>query len=177
MLRIRAMREGDWEACLALDVSYETETAWQMDDLGSEGEWGGRFREVRLPRTQRIEPALPPEARAEEWAHSDVFWVAAEGRRIRGYLALVLEPGHGQARIVDLAVDADHRRRGVGTTLLQHAAGWCLRKGIAQLILACPLKAQPAMAFARRHHFAFCGYQEAYWPGQEVVLFFRKRLP
>jgi len=29
-MRIRVAREDDWKACLAIDGSYETESAWQM---------------------------------------------------------------------------------------------------------------------------------------------------
>jgi GNAT superfamily N-acetyltransferase len=175
-MRIRVAREDDWKACLIIDGAYETESAWQMEELHGDGEWGALFREVRLPRKQRITPFLTLEARAKCWARSDVFWVAVDGRKVIGYMALSVAAERGEARINDLVVGEAYRRQGVATDLLNYAAEWALRKDVEHMILECPLKAQPAIAFALKHRFVFCGFQDGYWPGQEVGIFFRKRV-
>ncbi|MBN2392856.1 MAG: GNAT family N-acetyltransferase [Anaerolineae bacterium] len=175
-MRIRLAREDDWKACLEIDAAFETESAWQMEGLQSDGEWGAIFREVRLPRRQRIAPFLTPEARAQCWARSDVFWLAVEGRKVIGYLALSVAAERGEARINDLVVVEAYRRQGIAAELLNYATDWALRKGVEHLILECPLKAQPAIGFALKHRFVFCGFQDGYWPEQEVGIFFRKRV-
>ena len=175
-LRIRSARDGDWQACLDVDLSYETESAWQMTELRGEGEWGMRFREVRLPRRQRMMPTLSPEVRLKGWERRDGFWVAVERRKVVGYLTLLLEPEHRQARIADLVVAPEFRRQGIASELLIEVTEWCQRRETDQLILECALKAQPAISFAQHHGFTFCGFQDAYWPGQETALFFRKRI-
>lgn len=175
-MRIRASHEKDFNACLTLDLSYETEFAWQMEALAAEKEWGARFREVRLPRRQRITPTFTPEQRAPAWERCDGFFVAVEQRKITGYIALQLELACQQARIVDLGVGEGYRRQGVATALLQQGVEWCLRHNVPQVVLACPLKAHPAITFALKHHFTFCGYQDDFWPEQTAALFFRKRL-
>ena len=53
-MRIRSARNDDWKECLTLDGSYETSTAWQMEEQRSENEWRVSFREVNLPRTQHV---------------------------------------------------------------------------------------------------------------------------
>jgi len=131
---------------------------------------------VRLPRKQRIISFLTLEARARCWVRSDIFWVAVEGRKVIGYMALSVAAERAEARINDLVVDEAFRRRGVATDLLNHAIEWALRKDVEHLIFECPLKAQPAITFALKHRFVFCGYQDGYWPGQEVGIFFRKRI-
>ncbi|MFP4394129.1 MAG: GNAT family N-acetyltransferase [Anaerolineales bacterium] len=171
---IRSAREGDWEACLALDRSYDTEIAWQMQEVRRSGEWGVSFREVRLPRKQHIENTLAPEARLQTWQRCDAFWIAKEHREVRGYIALALEYAHNQARVADLTVAPAHRRQSIGTQLLYQAMEWSLRHEITQMIIAAPLKAQPALSFAMHHRFAFCGFQDAYWPGQETAIFLRR---
>ena len=175
-MRIRTVRESDLKACLLLDATYETESAWQMEELHTEGEWSVHFREVRLPRKQELGHPLPPDKRSKAWERCDAFWVAVEGRNVIGYLVLTLGPGRGEARITDVVVGNDDRRSGVGTALLEQALEWCVRKSVEHLILECPLKAQPAIGFALKHRFVFCGYQDAYWPGQEVALFFQMRV-
>ena len=130
----------------------------------------------RFQRKQRIVPFLTLEARARCWARSDVFWVAVEGRKVIGYMALSVAAERGEARINDLVVAEAYRRHGVATELLNHAVEWALRKDIEHMVLECALKAQPAISFALKHRFVFCGFQDGYWPGQEVGIFFRKRL-
>jgi len=174
-VRIRSARRDDWEHCLALDTTYETEIAWQMEETWRSGTWSIRFREVRLPRKQKITGLISPEERLLAWERCDGFWVAAERRQIYGYLGVRLEPQNRQARIVDLLVAPSMRRRGIGSELLAQALSWCERKGVEQLILECQMKAQPGIAFAQKHGFSLCGFQDSYWPGQEVGLFFRKR--
>lgn len=175
-MRIRSARTDNLKDCLELDASYETETAWQMEEVCGPGEWGMRFREVRLPRTQRITPSPSPEARLEAWQRRDGFWIAVERGKTLGYVAVVLEVEHRQARVTDLVVVPARRREGIGSELLTHATRWCLRQSVDQLILECRLKAQPCIAFAQKHGFAVCGFQDAYWPEQETGLFLRKRI-
>ncbi len=179
-MHIRSAREGDWEACLALDRSYDTETAWQMHEISRSREWGVSFREVRLPRKQHIEHAIAPEARLQSWQRCDAFWIAKEHREVQGYIALALEYAHNQARIVDLTVAPPYRRESIGTQLLYHAIEWSLSRSasasheINQMVIEAPLKAQPAVSFAMHHGFGFCGFQDAYWPGQETAIFLRR---
>ncbi len=176
-MRIRAARTDDLQACLAVDLSYETDSAWQIQEERRDKEWQVHFREIRLPRTQRITPHVNAEEHLKVWERCDGFWVATERTQILGYVTLRLEPDHGQVRLIDLAVDAAHRREGIGTELLNHAIAWVLRQpGIEQMVLECSPKAAPAISFALKHGFTLCGFQDAYWPGQELGLFFRKRL-
>jgi GNAT superfamily N-acetyltransferase len=173
---VRNVRDDDWEACLQIVPSYETDAAWQMDEHQESGEWHVAFREIRLPRTLRIQPVPPDESTLKDWTKRDQFWVAVEHREIIGYLGLDVDQARYQARITELLVNSEYRRRGVATAMLARAMEWCQRQHIYQLVLVCPLRAHPAICFALKHHFTFCGYQDAYWTGQEVALFFRQRV-
>ncbi len=173
---IRVAREADWQACQDLDLSYETESAWQMDVLPDGKVWGMSFREIHLPRKQRVKHPLALSSPLKSWKNRDRFWVAVENREIVGFIGVRLELVHQQMRITDLGVTPQFRRKGIATALLRQAAQWCTRHPVQQLVLECPLKAHPAISFALKHRFVFCGFQDSYWPGQEVGLFFRQRL-
>ncbi len=173
---IRKVREGNWDTCLTLDLSYETEYAWQMDTVERSEEWGISFRRVHLPRRLRIEHPIPKDMRIKHWAAADQSWIAVEHREVIGLIAVNLDLTEHQARISDLGVAADSRRRGVGTALLERAIEWCLRRRIPQLVLPCPLKAEPAIQFAIQNRFNFGGFQDDYWPGHEVALLFYQRI-
>lgn len=175
-MRIRTARDDDWAACLALDLAYETDSAWQMEEVRTEKVYGVQFREVRLPRQQTVTPTFMLESRVQAWERCDVFWVAVEQRVVVGYLGLTVAWDRIQARIVDLGVAATHRRQGIATALLQHATEWAFRHQLPYLMLACSLKAQPAIKLAMNQHFSFCGFQDAYWSEQTTALFFCKRI-
>lgn len=185
---VRTARDDDWEPCLDIDLSYETDMAWQMDERQEGGEWRVSFREIRLPRTLHIQSTILDSARTpseahdqrahllKTWQNRDQFWVAVEHRQIVGYIGLNIDQARHQARITDLVVAPEERRQGMATAMLQRATEWCTRQRIDQLVLVCPLKSYPAINFALKHRFVFCGFQDAYWPGQEVALFFRQRI-
>lgn len=173
---VRNVRDTDWESCLSIDLSYETDIAWQMDEVQDAGEWHVSFREIHLPRTLRIQPVCGGDSMLKSWQSRDSFWVAVEQRGVIGYLGLDVDHARHQAQIIDLAVTPQFRRQGVATTLLGRAMEWCMRYRVQQVVLICPLRAYPAVNFALKHRFAFCGFQDAYWPGQEVALFFRLRV-
>jgi GNAT superfamily N-acetyltransferase len=173
---VRIARDDDWEPCLGIDLAYETDTAWQMDERQESGEWHVSFREIRLPRMLRIQPPTPDGSSLKTWKNRDQFWIAVEHRNIIGYIGLDIDQARHQARITDLVVAPEERRQGMATAMLQRATEWSLRQRINQLVLVCPLKAYPAISFALKHRFIFCGFQDAYWPGQEVALFFGQRI-
>ena len=173
---IRTLRDGDLESCLEIDLSYDTSTAWQMDEYQQSGEWHVCFREIRLPRNLHIRQAVSNDSLLKSWQKRDKFWVVVEHREIIGYLGIDVDPARREAQIIDLAVAPEFRRQGVATQLLRRATEWCFRQHADYLILVCPLRAYPAISFALKHRFAFSGYQDAYWPGQEVALFFRQRI-
>jgi GNAT superfamily N-acetyltransferase len=175
-LLIRRVRDGEWDACLTIDLSYETEYAWQMDTTERSEEWGISFRKVHLPRRLRMEHPIPESCRIQHWSASDQCWIAVEHREVIGLIAVSLDLVDHQARISDLGVAFEDRRQGVGTALLERAMEWCNRYRIPQLVLPCPLKAEPAIQFALHHRFNFGGFQDHYWPGHEVALLFYQRL-
>ena len=172
---IRVARDADWQACLDLDLSYETEVAWQMEAPPDDNILGMSFREIHLPRKQKVVHPMAFSSPLKSWKERDNFWIAVEKREIIGYIGVRLELVHSQMRITELGVAPQFRRKGIATALLRTAAEWCARRPVDQIILECPLKAHPAISFAVKHRFVFCGFQERYWSGQEVGLFFRQR--
>ena len=87
-----------------------------------------------------------------------VVLVLAEGVRVVGYLALSHRPqirlGGRVAMVDELAIDADHRRRGLGSHLLDHALD--LARGLACVRIEVAADRAPdrvARAFFDKHRF------------------------
>ena len=173
---VRAVRDDDWEGCLEIDTSYETEFAWQMDEVHSGKEWHVSFREIHLPRTLRIESGISSEHLLKSWQNRDQFWVAIEHREVIGYLGLDVDMARYQARVMDLAVAPQHRRQGAASGSLPAPRNGASASTSTNSSLCAHSRPIPAISFANKHRFAFCGFQDSYWPGQEVALFFRQRV-
>ncbi len=99
---------------------------------------------------------IAPEAVSERIASlmatgADPVFVACEGGRVRGVLALhlmrMLHLAGRIARITALSVAEDARRQGVGRRLIAHAAAFAEREGCATLELTTGLDRDDAHAF------------------------------
>jgi ribosomal protein S18 acetylase RimI-like enzyme len=122
---IRAATPDDLSACLAFDLSYETDYVWQVDVRGDEsGAIAIGLRTARLPRLMRVTyprtESLLSAALAWESA-TGAFMVAEKGGALRGYAILRFVRERDAAQIAELGVDAAARRQKIGTALLSAA--------------------------------------------------------
>ena len=98
--------------------------------------------------------------------------VAEEAGQLKGYLNLVVAAVPDVGWVADLGVDRRYRRNGVGTVLLASAAHWARENHLTRLILETASKNYPAICFALKNGLVFCGYNDRYYPQQDVALFF-----
>ena len=174
-VQVRPAASADLPVLTALDHSYSTEYVWQMETRP--GEAGGdsigvAFRQVRLPRSVRVSPPRDPQALTEAWNRRVCFLVAEEGGHLQGYLNLSVANVPGTAWIADLGVERRFRRAGVGSVLLAAALQWGRAHDLQRVILETQSKNYPAISFAQKHGLVFCGYNDRYYPNQDVALFF-----
>lgn len=127
-----------------------------------------RLRAADVPPVARIERAtFGPEAwprAAFAYLHAifaaarpsrGQLWVAQDGAgRILGYVGIEVSALGGEADVINLAVDAAYRRRGVGRRLLARAIAECRAQGI-QLIW---LRVRAGNRGARRL-YRECGFE------------------
>ncbi|MBI5669158.1 MAG: GNAT family N-acetyltransferase [Chloroflexi bacterium] len=175
---IRDGLESDLAACLALDHRYDTDHVWQMTVNEQPGDYQISFKTQRLPRTleadypadeYRLRLALPPD---------QCFLVVAskDGQGILAYLTMRTDPAYRMARIQDMVVSRPFRRRRIGTRLVNVARQWAKEHGLDQLTAEMDTRNYPAIVFCRTAGFTFCGYNDQYFPNQDIALFFGQSL-
>jgi ribosomal protein S18 acetylase RimI-like enzyme len=174
-LVLRPAELADLDVCLALDPSYSTESVWQME-LGSEGDVSVRFRTVRLPRSMRVAYPHNREQLVAGWKQCDGFVVAQRGGDLIGYAALRAHTAEALAWISDLVVQRAHRRQGVGLALLNEGARWAKSRGLRWLVIEAQTKNFPAICFCQKNGFSFCGFNDHYYPNQDIAIFFARNL-
>ena len=175
-MRIRPAWPRDLEACEALDHSYRTDRVWQMDARDTNEAVAVTFRVARLPREIRVNYPRQGEELVAGWHRRDGFFVAQGAGRVYGYVALNARVEHGIAWVGDLVVDMPWRRRGIGTALLRAAAQWGRDHDLVRLVVEVQTKDYPAIRFCQARGLALCGYNDHFWPSQDIALFFGQSL-
>ena len=75
-------------------------------------------------------------------------WVASEGSRTVGFVALRLHAGERLGEIYMIAVDPDFQRRGIATALTSHSLAWLRKAGMTTVVV--DTGGDPGHAPARR---------------------------
>jgi ribosomal protein S18 acetylase RimI-like enzyme len=175
-MRVRPARAKDLEACSKLNGSYTTDRVWQMEAREEVGVLTTSFRVARLPREILVRYPRHGEDLLAGWKRCNGFQVAVEGREIRGYVGIISQVEHGIARVGDLVVGRRWRRESIGTALLNAASRWGRDNGLVRLVVEVQTKNFPAIRFFQSRGLTFCGYNDHYWPSQDIALFFGQSL-
>ena len=173
---VRPAEPKDLAPCGALDHSSVTEFVWQMENRVLNDARTVAFRTVRLPRKIEVRYPRQGEDLLAGWRRRDELLVAEMDGDVCGYVALSIQPEHGLAWVGDLVVDRSRRRRGIGTALLKAAAQWGLKHDLIRLTVEVQTKNYPAIQFCQACRLTFSGYNDHYWPSEDIAVFFTGRL-
>lgn len=160
-----------------LDHSTSTDTVWQMAlDATPDGGTEVRFRPAQLPRSMKVVYPRQNEALMQSWMQHAFFLVAIWDEIVIGYVNVKLEESQETAWVADLIVESSHRLRGVGKMLLKGARQWALEQNLRRLIVETQTKNYPAIQFLQKRGMVFCGYNDLYYPNQDIAVFFGQSL-
>ncbi|MBN1286725.1 MAG: GNAT family N-acetyltransferase [Anaerolineae bacterium] len=169
---VRDAIETDLAACLVIDRAYLTEHVWQMEMQTDDERVAVIFRAVRLPRPMRV--VSTPDI---DLLHSlDCLLVAAEGETMLGYLGMRADAARAHGWVVDLVVTPARRRQGIGGALLKAAFVWSREHGLGHITVETQTKNFPGICFCQKYGLAFCGFNDKYYPNQDIALFFDQRV-
>ena len=175
-LEIRPILEEDLPILSSMDHSFHTDYVWQMSMEEDEHSTSTKFREVRLPRSMRVDYPWPEFDFLEGLGSSESVLVAVHEDQPVGYIRIIQNRSRTAATVVDLVVNRRLRRQGIGTALLQAASAWMKKQGISLLQLEMQSKNHPGIKLANKLGFEFCGFSDRYFPNFEIALFFMKKV-
>ena len=157
---------------MALDHTVSTEYVWQMMLDDGDNMMQVAFRTVRLPRSMKVMYPRTGEALRQSWRLHQAFLIAEWEHIVVGYVNMREETSQDAAWIADLAVDRSHRLRGIGTALLNAARKWAIDHNLRRVIVETQTKNYPAIRFLQKRGLVFCGYNDLYYPNQDIAVFF-----
>lgn len=170
---VKVAEADDILLCSQFDASYQTSHVWQMN-LSTEDERSLRcaFTRVKLPRMM---PVSSPYSVAETQAileQADYVFVAWYQNQIIGYVSGDVESWRQTVTVNLLTVHPQIRRKGVGKLLLKMVKNAAQQYRCKYLAVTVQTKNYPAIEFAQKHGFVFCGYNDRHYPNGDIALNF-----
>ncbi len=175
-IEIRPTTPADIPILVSLEHTFQTSHVWQMERLMDGSEMSITFREVRLPRTVRVEYPYPTSALEKNWMEHAVMLTAVMQDDPVGYLRVNDQLVEDSAWVSAIVVREALRRKGIGTALVMAAQQWAAHRGLRRMILEMQSKNYPAVCFAQKMGYDFCGYNDHYYINQDIGVFFARFL-
>lgn len=181
-IQIRPAAAEDIPALVSLEHNYVSDSVWQMEiNRGAESGIEDNlvrvsFRQIRLPRSVRVEYPRSPQVLAQDWAERDGLLAALHEEQVVGYVSLQLGVAPLTAWVTDLVVRRRMRRQGIGSALLLAAQEWGAVHLCRHLVLEMQPKNYPGIQLAQKLGFDLCGYNDRYFVNHDIALFFAKSL-
>ncbi len=172
---IRNTVSTDLARLSALDHTIDTDYVWQLDLHRETGQIDVSLREVRLPRSIRIEHPRPAQELPDTW-HLRPMLSAMSGMEAIAYVRYsdVIVP-HA-IWITDVVISKPHRRQGLARKLISSAEAWGLQRGLRRAIIEVQSKNAPAIRMVQKLGFEFCGYNDHYYFTRDIALFFARSI-
>jgi len=175
-IQIRPAIASDIPALMAIDPNYSSEFVWQMEIQSEEGHVGVSFRQIRLPRSARVEYPRPTSRLEHDWTQRAGLLVALLEEAPVGFISLMLNVAPVTAWATDLAVIRRIRRQGIGSALVLAGLEWGETHDCRRLVLEMQPKNYPAIQMAQKLGFDLCGYNDRFYSNHDIALFFAKAL-
>jgi GNAT superfamily N-acetyltransferase len=173
-IELRPVVVEDIPHLLTIEHEYSTSYVWQMDIALEEGQMGINFRQVRLPRTVRVEYPRSTRQLTDINREQDGMLVAVFEGEIVGYCNLKLGIAPATTWVPDLAVRRKVRRQGIASAILLAAQDWARQHDSNRIVLEMQPKNYPAYCLSQKLGFDFCGYNDRYYANRDIALFFGK---
>jgi ribosomal protein S18 acetylase RimI-like enzyme len=170
-MEIRPATLVELNSCMALDDSFETEYVWQMDQKNDSKQISIGFKLTRLPRPMRVSTGISRDQVSEDFMAGKHFLIADDGK-IRGYIDFCESEWNETLMVNNLLVAQDARRRGLGTMLLQEALKWGKGKKFRLALASASTKNYPGICLLQNQGFAFCGFNDQYYPNRDIAMTF-----
>jgi len=145
----------------------------------SKGTLGVLVREFAASDVPAVLAILEESPEAAAWSRESLLqldsvtptaWVAEWEGIVAGFL--IGRSADDEFEILNMAVSGAHRRRGIGSKLLESALEVSRKAGSARVYLEVRASNEPAIALYKRHGFTECGRRVKYYrdPVEDAVL-------
>lgn len=104
------------------------------------------------------------------------FFVAEHNSKIVGYSRMHIYRWNNSAYIITILVDAEYRRKGIGTRSLRFMENFAREKRARILMFDTSTDNAPALQLYLKNGFRICGYNDKIYENGKVALYLAKEL-
>ncbi|MEN4011162.1 MAG: GNAT family N-acetyltransferase [Chloroflexota bacterium] len=175
-IQIRPAITSEFPRLAQIEHHGKSDYVWQMERLVEESQISIAFRQVRLPRTVKVDYPYPVDGLPERFNQQTILLAAILQGDIVGYIAVEERAAAGTAWVGHLAVSQRFRRQGIASALVLASQSWAQRRGLRRMVMVTHSKNAPAIRMALKLGFEFSGYHDQYYANQDIALFFTSLL-
>lgn len=175
-VQIRPVVTADIPALTQIDHQNKSEYVWQMDRVIEDNQVSVSFREIRLPRSIRVDSPQQVDWSGDKVLAQGGLLAALLEDTLVGYIRLDDRYVPRTAWVHDLAVAAESRRQGIASVLLIAAQEWAQQRKLRRLTIETHSKNYPAIRMAMKLGFEFSGYNDQFYSNQDIALFFSRTI-
>ena len=175
-LQIRYAKQADLEKMINFDHYSDGSYAYKMEVSQDKQSQTSTIQRVKLPRTVSVTYPKDEEALLKSWAKSETIYVGCLIDEPVAYISLESNSHPKTARICDLVVEKNLRRKGIATSMLAACEAWARERKLNRLLIELQVRNDPAISLVKKLGFELCGYMDRFFPNGDTALFFEKRL-
>lgn len=175
-IQILNASQADLEQMAALDHHTSSSYAYKLEFTRDSLSWNYVIQRIRLPRTVNITYPRTDEALFSSWSQASVVYVGWIADQITAYATFESKTLPRTARVTNLVVASDVRRKGIGTNMLTAGEIWAANNHLERVLIEIPMRNDPAINLACKAGYEMCGYMDQYFPNSDPALFFEKRI-
>ncbi len=181
-IEIRPPTSVEIPKLLDIDHDYVSDHVWQMEVQQESGQKPSDlmveiiFRQLKLPRSVRVEYPRQPCELTNDWKDRSCLLVALLKGEVVGYTSMMLTIAPHTSWMTDLVIMRRIRRQGIGSALVLAGQDWARHKRCLRMVMEMQPKNFPAICLAQKLGYDLCGYNDHYFPNQDIALFFSKSL-
>jgi len=173
-IEVRPAVQNDISHLIQIDHSVLTHYVWQMERMVEDGQIRIHLREIRLPRKIKLDYPYPVKKIFDDTTLNQTIIVALLQNEPVGYIRLLEGRSPESGWIRDLVVRPDIRQQGVGSVLVIAANEWAAMNNLKRTILEFQSKNHPAVKLANKLGYEFCGYNDHYYPNQDIAFYYSR---
>lgn len=175
-LKILIANRDHHKEMLELDHSIESEYAFRMITNVDKSIASYSFQQIKLPREAHLSYMRDTDNLQKSWKDANLIYAGMLDEVLVSYAAVDSSSLPATARISDLVVMPELRKKGIGRTMLAAVESWTVKINYERVLLEIAMRNYPMIELAKQSGYEMCGFMEQYFPNGDPALFYHKRL-
>lgn len=148
-----------------LEYEYTTSQHYKVQMSHTEKSWTAKLTLTTLP--EPVQKRFTEQLFAEHVEEPRAFAATHNGEQI-GWIQLGYEKWNNRMRVWELLIKKEHRRKRIGTKLMQHAIKLAKEKSARMLVLETQSCNTKAIQFYLKHGYQLIGFDTTAYSNQDI---------